>query len=100
MPASLLTALLPAPGFLDNLDKSLQEEINSTILLDMSLDVSHCFKCEVRHSPFSDSTTLKNHIENNHMQHFQPSVPDPAVSSLGDYLSSLENKVDHCTKLL
>ena len=52
LPASFLTALLPAPGFLDNLDKSLLKENNSTILLDRSQDESHCFKCEVCHFPF------------------------------------------------
>ena len=60
----------------------------------------HCLKCELCQLTFVGKTNLKNHIENAYKQHSQPSVPDPAVGSLGDYLASLENKVEHCTTLI
>ena len=82
LPASFLTSLLPAPGFLDGLDKSLQEESDSNDLT------------------FLGNSKLRNHMENTHRTDFQPSSPKPAFSSLGDYLSSLENKIVHCTNLI
>ena len=100
LPASLLAALLPAPSFLANLDNSLQEEDEATDLLKRFEEDIRCFKCDVCGLTFLGNTKLRDHMESTHRPDFQSSRPAPALPSLGDYLSSLENKIEHCTKLI
>ena len=100
LPASFLATLLPAPGFLDDLDKSLHNETNPTDLLRQFEEEIRCFKCEVCGLTFLGNVKLRNHMEIAHQQDFPPSRPDPALFSLGDYLRRLESKIEHCTKLI
>jgi hypothetical protein len=100
LPASFLATLLPAPGFLANLDKTLQEGGDANDLLKRFEEDIRCFKCNVCGLTFLGNTKLKDHKESIHRPDFQNSRPDPALPSLGDYLSSLENKIEHCTRLI
>ena len=100
LPASFLATLLPAPGFLTNLEESLQEEQISTDLLNRFDEDIRCYKCEDCGFTFLGISNLKKHTENTHRPNFQHSMPDPALPSLGDYLSSLEEKIEHCTDLI
>ena len=100
LPASFLTTLLPAPGFLDQLDTSLQTQDNVSNLLERFDEHIRCFKCEVCHLTFLGNNSLKAHMETAHETYSQPSRPDPAVGSLSDYLSSLENKIEDCKTLI
>ena len=100
LPASFLTTLLPAPGFLENINKSLNEESNKTPpLIRFEEEIRH-FKCEVCQLKLVGNVNLKSHMEKNHQSYLQPSRPDKAVGNLGDYLISLENKIENCTKVI
>ena len=64
LPASFLTTLLPAPGFLDNINKSLDEEESntSTPLIRFEEEIRH-FKCKVCQLMFVGNVNLKSHME-------------------------------------
>ena len=100
LPASFLATLLPAPGFLDALDQSLQEEINENDLQQKFEEEIRCLKCEVCGLTFLGSCSLRDHMRKAHQQYLQPTRPDPALPSLGDYLARLESKIEHCTNLI
>ena len=100
LPASFLTTLLPAPGFLDSINKSLHKETNETNLLERFEEEIRCFKCEVCQLTLLGNVNLTQHMEKNHRSYLQPSQPDPAVCSLGDYLARLENKIESCTRAI
>ena len=92
LPASFLATLLPAPGFIEQLDKSLQEENDVTDLMERFENEIRCSRCHFCEFTCLGTDKLKEHIENNH------SSPD--LPSLGDYLACLENKIDKCNELI
>ena len=62
LPASFLATLLPAPGFLDNLDKSIQEENNANYLLKWFKEDIRFFNCDVCKLTFLGSSKLRDHV--------------------------------------
>ena len=95
-----MTALLPPQGFLTDLSKSLYEQEETPVPLQRFEEDIRCHLCHECGISFIGSTRLKEHITSNHMKGLNPPGPDPAVMSLGDYLSSLENKIDHCNNMI
>ena len=100
LPATFLETLLPPPGFLEDLNRSLQKENQVTNLLDRFEQEIRCLKCDICKLTCLGSKNLRNHMESNHLQESQPSRPDPDLPSLGDYLVSLETKIDKCTNYI
>ena len=100
LPASFLATLLPAPDFLDALDHSLQQDVTANDLLQRFEEEIRCLKCEVCGLTFLGSRNLRDHTKKAHHQYLQPTSPDPALPSLGDYLARLESKIEHCTNLI
>ena len=100
LPASFLTTLLPAQGFLTELSRSLYEQEEAPDPLQRFEEDIRCHLCQECGLSFIGSTKLKQHITSNHTTGSNPPGPDPAVLSLGDYLSNLENKIDHCNSMI
>ena len=98
LPASFLTTLLPAKGFLEELNKILHDKDNIENLLERFDQEICCFMCEVCDFTFSGKKNLQIHKSNNHQESVQLSRPHPAFPYLGDYLASLERKIDQCTQ--
>ena len=99
LPASFLANLLPPPAFLEELDRSLQDNGQVEDLLQRFEREIRYFKCQLCEFNCSGNTNLKKHMDNNHPQGM-PSSPDPALTSLGEYLASLESKLERCTDLI
>ena len=97
LPASFLATLLPPPGFLEDLNRSLHKEDQVTNLLERFEQEIRCLKCNICELTCLGSENLRSHMEKNHRQGSQPSRPDPALPSFGEYLASLEPKIDKCT---
>ena len=92
VPASFLATLLPPAGFLQDLEESLEEQDNVDNLLErFEKEIRH-FKCRNCEFTCTGMNNLKKHMEDNHAQ----VGPDPDMPSLGDYLASLERKMDQC----
>ena len=66
LPASFLATLLPAPGFIEQLDKSLQEENDVNNLMARFEKEIRCSKCHFCEFNCLGTDKLKEHIENNH----------------------------------
>ena len=92
LPASFLTTLLPPAGFLQELDKSLQERDNVDNLLERFEQEIRHFKCKDCNFTCSGMNNLESHNQDNHTR----VSPDPDMPSLGNYLASLERKMDQC----
>ena len=92
VPASFLETLLPPAGFLQELDRSLQEHDVVDNLLERFEKEIRNFKCTFCEFTCSGMNNLKGHMNDNHPK----TSPDPEMPSLGDYLASLERKVDKC----
>ena len=97
LPASFLATLLPSPGFLEEINRSLQQQDPVDVLMERFEKEIQVFKCNICESTCTRSQNLKNHMSTKHLQAFKPTSPDPALPSLGDYLASLETKIDQCT---
>ena len=100
LPASLLATLLPAPGFVEDLNRSLKEQHNVDVLLERFEQEVRYLKCKNFDFSCLGNVKLRKHIESHHPQVSKPSGPDPALLSLGDYLASLESKIEHCRDLI
>ena len=100
LPASFLETLLPAPRFLDELNKSLETQDNVDNLLERFEEDIRVHKCEVCLFTCTGSISLKNHMKTNHDPRILSSRQNLALPSLGDYLISLESKVDLCTEYI
>ena len=100
LPASFLATLLPAPGFLEDLNDSLQEQDNENDLLKRFEENIRCNKCKECEFTCLGSTKLETHMKNTHRNTHRPSSRDSTMPSLGDYLANLENKIDKCTDLI
>ena len=96
-PASVLAALLPAPTFLEDLNRSLQEPDDVPKLLERFEKEIRSFKCHICQFSCLGNIKLKKHMETNHPQGMMSTSPDPAMPSLGDYLASLEVKIELCS---
>ena len=92
VPASFLETLLPPEGFLQDLDRSRQEQDNTDNLLKRFEQEIRCFKCQNCEFTCSGMNNLQSHMNAKH-----PKVsPAPDMQSLGDYLNNLERKMDQC----
>ena len=78
LPASFLATLLPPAGFLEELDRSLEEQDNVANLLErFEKEIRH-FKCRDCEFTCSGMNNLKSHMEDNHPQ----VSPEPDMPSL------------------
>ena len=119
LPASFLTTLLPAASFLEDINKSLQEEddelqVQVNDLLKTFETEIRCQMCHICGLTFTGNNKLNDHITGTHKERFQSptqnstlpnlgpkglvsvhAVPDPNLTqpSLGDYLSSMKDMI-------
>ena len=100
LPASFLATLLPAPGFIEDLNDSLQEHDNENDILKRFEENIRCNKCKQCEFTCLGSIKLEEHMKNTHQNKHQPSSLDSTMPSLGDYLVNLENKIDTCNDLI
>ena len=81
---------------MEELNRSLHQEDQIKDLLDRFEQEIRVVKCDTCKFTCSGSKNLREHIESHHLRGVQSSSPDPALPSLGDYLASLETKIDQC----
>ena len=100
LPASFLASVLPAPGFLEELDKSLnnQEEcFEVTHLLTTFEDEIRSHMCEICGKIFIGKAKLSEHM----LEHDKVAPSPPTdTPSLGDYLASMKNIMDRQTLIM
>ena len=85
--------------YLEELDRSLQDNRKVDDLLKRFKREIRYFKCQLCEFNCSGNTNLMKHMDNNYPR-YMPSSPDPALPSLSEYLASLESKIERCTDLI
>ena len=102
IPASFLTTFLPPPGFLKDLNNSLNQDEEHPVnnLLDQFEKKIRCYKCNECDFTCLGTNNIKKHKSSNHTDGPPPSSVDNTQHSLGVYLTSLEHKIDRCTEFI
>ena len=100
LPASFLASVLPAPGFLEELDKSLKDQEEppevTHMLTTVDDDIS-CHICEICGENYIGKAKLSEHI----LEHDKGAPSPPAdMPSLGDYLASMKYSMDRQTAIM
>ena len=106
LPATLLASLLPAPGFLEELNKSIQaqdESLEVTKLLTTFDEEIRSHMCEICGTTHTGKVTLRKHM----VEHVQEapnlspiSEPPFDMPSLGDYLAGMKDNMDRQTVIM
>ena len=100
LPASFLASVFPAPGFLEELDKSLnnkEECFEVTHLLTTFEDEIRSHMCEICGTRFIGKAKLSEHM----LEHDKVAPSPPAdTPSLGDYLATMKNSMDRQTVIM
>ena len=106
LPASFLTTLLPAPGFMDEINNSLDIQEDQTQVSDLltrfeeEIKVHKCTKCDFTSL---GSNRMRKHMEEDHQPDGGPMTQErsqPSIEWCNEYLATMKSNLDHQSTLI